>query len=106
MANEETGGGTEGSPRARQAGPAAHATVQADVQQGPVPAGLREHLLQRGSDDARNRRGDGKRHVPGKNKGERGTDAPRALPLLPRPENLHTPKEWQAPAPPHTVLVR
>src|SRR5712692_9578560 len=82
MRNAEIRSGTERSPRARQAGPAAHATVQADVQQGPVPAGLREHLLQPGSDDARNRRGDGRRHVRGKDRGDRGTDAPRARLLL------------------------
>src|SRR6266536_490545 len=38
--------------------------------------------------------------------GYRGTDAPRALPVLPGTENLHTEKEWQAPAARHTVVVR
>ena len=36
---------------------AVHAALQADVQQGPVFARLREHLLQPGSDDAGGKRG-------------------------------------------------
>jgi hypothetical protein len=53
MRNAESRNGIERSPRARQEGPATYAALPADVQQGTVPAGVREHLLQPGSDDAR-----------------------------------------------------
>src|SRR5215467_13670462 len=52
MRNAGSRSGTWRSPRARQEGPAAHAALPADVQQEHVPAGLREHLLQPGGDDA------------------------------------------------------
>src|SRR5438876_10537001 len=49
MRNAGIRSGTWRSPRARQEGPAVHAALPADVQQGTVPAGLREHLLQPGA---------------------------------------------------------
>ena len=45
-----------------------HAVVPADVQQGPVPAGLRQHLLQPGGDDAGGQRGNRRRHVRGQDR--------------------------------------
>src|SRR6266568_6697692 len=53
MRNAGSRSGTWRSPRARQEGPAVHAALPADVQQGSVLACTREHLLQPGSDDAR-----------------------------------------------------
>ena len=75
MRNAGSRSGTERSPRARQEGPAVHAALQADVQQGPVPAGLREHLLQPGGDDARGQRGNRRRHVRGKDRTDHRADA-------------------------------
>src|SRR5271166_5269081 len=65
-----------------QEGPVVHAVVQADVQQGPVHAGLREHLLQPGGDAA----------------GE--------IPVRPGPPHLHPEKERETPPARHAVMVR
>ena len=35
-----------------------------------------------------------------------GADAPRALPVLPGPENVHPEEKWDAPAPRHSGMVR
>src|SRR5215831_16572196 len=51
MRNARCRDGTGSPPRARQEGPAVRRALPADVQQEPVLAGLRQHLLQPGGDE-------------------------------------------------------
>src|SRR6266536_3473216 len=93
MRNATSRSGIERSPRARQEGPAVHAAVPADVQRGSVPAGLREHLLQRRGDDAGGQRGNCRRHVRGKDRTDYRADAAREVPVLAGTTRLHSEKE-------------
>src|SRR5690349_21932062 len=93
MRDADSRSGTWRSPRAWQEGPAAHAALPADVQQGSVPAGLREHLLQPGSDETRGQRRNRRRHVRGQDRPDHRGDAARAVPVLPGPPRLHPEEE-------------
>jgi len=106
MRNADSRSGTWRSPRARQEGPAVHAALPADVQQGSVPAGLREHLLQPGSDDTRSQRRNRRRHVRGQDRPDHRGDAARAVPVLPGPPRLYSQEERETPPPRPAVMVR
>src|SRR5271165_2316472 len=106
MRNANSRSGIERSPRARQEGPAVRAAVQADVQQGSVPAGLRERLLQLRGDDAGGQRGNRRRHVRGEDRTDYGADATREAPVLAGTTRLHPEKEREATPSRHAVMVR
>ena len=89
---QERRSGAGCSPRARQEGPAVHAALPADVQQGAVLAGVREHLLQPGGDDARGRRGNRRRHVARARSTRSSSDAARAVPVRPA-RRVYIPKK-------------
>ena len=59
----------------------------------PVLAGLRQHLLQQGSDDAGGQRGDRGRHVRGEDRPDHRGDARRAVPVRPGPPRVYIPKK-------------
>src|SRR5215469_15296606 len=92
MRNAGRRSGAGRSPRARQERPAVHAAVPADVQQEPVPAGVRQHLLQSGCDDAGRLRGHRRQHVRGQDRSDHRADAARTVPVLPGPPHLHPEK--------------
>src|SRR5689334_7747421 len=105
MRNAGSRSGTERSPRARQEGPAAHAAVPADVQQEPVLAGVRQHLLQPGGDDAGCQRGNRRWHVRAEDRPDHRADAIRAVPVRPGPPYLYPEKEREAEAARIAVVV-
>src|SRR5215207_4347830 len=97
MRNADSRSGTWRSPRAWQEGPAVHAALPADVQQGSVPAGLRERLLQPGSDDTRSQRRNRRRHVRGQDRPDHRGVTARAVPVLPGPPRLYPQEESETP---------
>src|SRR5438445_7083246 len=90
MRNAGSRSGAWRSPRARQKETAVHAAVQADVQQGPVPDGLRERIFQPGSHDARGQRGNSGRNVRGKDRTDHRADAAGTVPVRTGPPHLHS----------------
>src|SRR6266700_589609 len=98
MRNANSLSGIERSPRARQEGPAVRAAVQAVVQQGSVPAGLREHLLYLRGDDAGGQRGNRRRNVLRKDLTDHRADATREVPVLSGTTRLHPENERETPA--------
>src|SRR5260370_851328 len=95
MRNAVSRSGTRRSPRARQAGPAMRAALQADVQQGSVLAGIRQYLFQLRGDDAGGQRGNRRRHVRGKDQTDRRGDAVRTVPVCAGPPHLHSEEDWE-----------
>src|SRR6266550_6837542 len=106
MRNAVSRSGTWRSPRARQAGPAMRAALQADVQQGSVLAGIRQYLFQLRGDDAGGQRGNRRRHVRGEDQTDRRGDAVRAVPVRAGPPHLHSKEKWETSPARIAVMVR